>query len=79
MPEDLRFAGIEPDDFDVFVLKTRAHFRRGFDDTGYAPTIVIVDAPGDWFGTTRLGALTYEHAPIGRLYPFGSPPAEWVP
>jgi microcystin degradation protein MlrC len=78
MPEDLRFAGIEPDDFDVFVLKTRAHFRRGFDDTGYAPTIVIVDAPGDWFGTTRLGALTYEHAPIGRLYPFGSPPAEWV-
>ncbi|MEX2531627.1 MAG: M81 family metallopeptidase [Gemmatimonadota bacterium] len=75
VPEALRFADIEPDDFDVFVLKTRAHFRRGFDDTGYAPTIMLVDAPGDWFGTTRLGALSYEHAPIERLYPFGSPAA----
>jgi microcystin degradation protein MlrC len=71
MPEQLRFAGLEPDDFDVFVLKTRAHFRRGFDDNGYAKTILIVDAPGDWFGTTRLGALRYEHAPLNRLYPFG--------
>jgi hypothetical protein len=53
------------------VLKTRAHFRRGFDDTGYARTILIVDAPGDWVGTTRLGALPYEYAPIGSLYPFG--------
>jgi microcystin degradation protein MlrC len=72
MPEQLRFADLEPDDFDVFVLKTRAHFRRGFDDNGYAKTILIVDAPGDWFGTTRLGALRYEHAPIQRLYPFGA-------
>jgi microcystin degradation protein MlrC len=78
-PEQLRFAGIEPDDYDVFVLKTRVHFRRGFDDTGYAPTIIIVDAPGDWFGTTRLGALHYEHAPITGLYPFGTPPADWRP
>ena len=72
MPGQLRFADLEPDDFDVFVLKTRAHFRRGFDDNGYAKTILIVDAPGDWFGTTRLGALGYEHAPIDRLYPFGA-------
>lgn len=74
MPDQLRFAGIEPNDFKVFVLKTRAHFRRGFDDNGYAKTVLIVDAPGDWFGTTRLGALRYEHAPIGTLYPFGTPP-----
>jgi microcystin degradation protein MlrC len=72
MPEQLRFAVLNPDDFDVFVLKTRAHFRRGFDDNGYAKTILIVDAPGDWFGTTRLGALRYEHTPIDRLYPFGA-------
>lgn len=71
MPEQLRFANLDPDSFDVFVLKTRAHFRRGFDDNGYAKTIMIVDAPGDWFGTTRLGALRYEHAPIRQLYPFG--------
>lgn len=75
MPEQLRFAGLEPDAFKVFVLKTRAHFRRGFDDTGYARTILLVDAPGDWFGTTRLKALRYEHAPIGELYPFGTPQA----
>jgi microcystin degradation protein MlrC len=78
-PNELRFANIEPDDYRVFVLKSRAHFRRGFDDNGYAKTILIVDAPGDWFGTTRLGALRYEQAPIDRLYPFGTPPASWIP
>jgi microcystin degradation protein MlrC len=78
-PRELRFAGIEPDSFKVFLLKTRAHFRRGFDDNGYAKTIQIVDAPGDWVGTTRLGALRYENAPISRLYPFGTPPADAIP
>ena len=68
--EPLRIAGIDPDDYDVFVLKSRVHFRRGFDETGYARTILIVDAPGAWFGTTRLNALKYEHAPIDTLYPF---------
>ena len=66
----LRFAGIDPDDYDVFVVKSRVHFRRGFDETGYAKTILVVDAPGAWFGTTRLNALEYEHAPIDSLYPF---------
>jgi microcystin degradation protein MlrC len=66
----LRFAGMDPDDYDVFVLKTRVHFRRGFHETGYAPTIIIVDAPGDWFGTTRLEALDYEHVDIRAYYPF---------
>ena len=66
----LRFAGIDPDDYEVFVVKSRVHFRRGFDETGYAKTILVVDAPGAWFGTTRLNALEYEHAPIDTLYPF---------
>ena len=26
---------------------SRVHFRRGFDETGYAKTIMVVDAPGD--------------------------------
>ncbi|MCW8926324.1 MAG: M81 family metallopeptidase [Xanthomonadales bacterium] len=68
--EPLRIAGINPDDYDVFVVKSRVHFRRGFDETGYAKTIIIVDAPGPWFGTTRLDALDYQHAPIDKLYPF---------
>ncbi len=75
-PGQLRFGPIEPDDFDVIVTKSRVHFRRGFDDDGYAPTIVIVDAPGDWFGTIRLDALAFEHGPLSRLYPFGEPPPE---
>lgn len=70
-PESLRFGPIDPDNFEVFVLKTRVHFRRGFDDTGYAPSIFIVDAPGDWFGTTRLEALDYKNINIADFYPFG--------
>ncbi len=70
-PQQVRFGPIEPDDFDVFVLKTRVHFRRGFDETGYAPTIHIVDAPGDWFGTLRLDALEYENVDLTDFYPFG--------
>lgn len=72
-PEQLRFGPIEPDDYDVFVSNTRAHFRRGFYETGYAQTILIVDAPGDWFGTVRLEALDYENVDITDYYPFGDP------
>lgn len=71
-PEQLRTGPINPDDYDVFVVKSRVHFRRGFDETGYARTILVVDAPGPWVGTTRLDALDYQHAPIDRLYPFGT-------
>jgi microcystin degradation protein MlrC len=72
-PGQLRFGSIDPDEYDVFVVKSRVHFRRGFDETGYAKTILVVDAPGPWVGTTRLEALDYRHAPIDRLYPFGTP------
>ena len=75
-PEQLRFGPLDPDSFEVFVVKSRVHFRRGFDETGYAPSIVVFEAPGPWVGTTRLDALDYQHAPIDRLYPFGSPDAE---
>lgn len=72
----LRFGPIEPDDYDVFVLKSRVHFRRGFDETGYANTILIVDAPGDWFGTVRLDALDYQNVDPEDYYPFGDPEYE---
>lgn len=74
-----RFGPVEPDNFDVFVLKSRVHFRRGYDETGYAKTIHIVDGPGDWFGTVRLEALDYKNVNIEDFYPFGNPdydPAE---
>lgn len=59
-----RIGPVEPDGYDVFVLKSRVHFRRGFDETGYAKTIHIVDTPGDWFETIRLDALEYENIDV---------------
>jgi microcystin degradation protein MlrC len=72
-PEQLRHGPIDPDSYDVIVVKSRVHFRRGFDETGYAKTILVVDAPGPYVGTTALDALDYEFAPIEQLYPFGEP------
>ena len=69
-PSRMEFGGINPDDFDVFVVKSRVHFRRGFDETGYAKTIMVVDAPGPWFGTTRLDALDYQNIDLQQLYPY---------
>ena len=62
--------GIKPDEYQVFVVNSRVHFRRGFDETGYAKTILLVDAPGDWFGTTRLDALDYQNIKLSSLYPY---------
>jgi len=69
-PERLRFDPINPDNYKVFVVKSRVHFRGGFDETGYAKSIFVVDAPGPWFGTVRLNALEYKYGPISKLYPF---------
>jgi microcystin degradation protein MlrC len=72
--EQLEVGGLDPDDFDAFVTKSRAHFRRGFDETGYAKSIYLVDAPGDFYGTIRLEALTYENVELTDMYPYGTPP-----
>ena len=72
--EELEFGPLDPDDFDTFVVKSRVHFRRGFDETGYARTIIIVDAPGPFVGTIRLDALPYENVTLSDFYPYGTPP-----
>lgn len=72
--EELRFGPLDPDEFDSFVLKSRVHFRRGFDETGYAKTIIIVDAPGPFVGTVHLEALPYENVTLSDYYPYGTPP-----
>ena len=72
-PDAFRFGTIDPADYDVFVVKSRIHFRRGFDETGYAPTVLVVEAPGPFVGTVFLDALPYEHVDLGDLYPFGAP------
>jgi len=72
-PERFEFLPWELDDFDVFVVKSRVHFRRGFDETGFAKRIVVVEAPGPFVGTTFLDALPYENVDLSVLYPFGTP------
>lgn len=72
--EQLEFGPVDPDNFDVFVTKSRVHFRRGFDETGYAKSIFLVDAPGPFVGTTRLDALQYENVTLTDYYPYGTPP-----
>ncbi|MGD1892585.1 MAG: M81 family metallopeptidase [Cyclobacteriaceae bacterium] len=69
-PSQLSFSDIQPDDYNVIVVNSRVHFRRGFDETGYAKTIMVVDAPGPWFGTTRLSALDYQNVDLASLYPY---------
>ena len=72
-PERFAVGDIDPADYDVFVVKSRAHFRRGFDETGFAKTIIIVEATGPFIGTTFLDALPYENVDLSKLYPYGTP------
>lgn len=73
-PSYLKIGSLDPDDFDIFVVKSRVHFRRGFDETGYAKTILPVDAPGPFIGTIHLDALPYENVKLTDYYPYGTPP-----
>ncbi|MDE2333216.1 MAG: M81 family metallopeptidase [Rhodospirillales bacterium] len=71
--EQLREMGIEPGAFDVIAIKSRVHFRRGFDDSGFASTILLVEPDEPFLGTVRLEALPYRHLEIARFYPYGDP------
>jgi microcystin degradation protein MlrC len=72
-PETFATMGLDPARFDIFAIKSRAHFRRGFDDSGFAPTILLVEPPEPFMGTVRLEALPYEHLDLTKFYPFGNP------
>ncbi len=72
-PERFAMGNVDPANYDVFMVKSRVHFRRGFDETGYAKKIVIVEAPKPFVGTTSLDALPYENVDLSVLYPFGTP------
>jgi microcystin degradation protein MlrC len=74
-PAAFESLGLDLEDFDVFVVKSRVHFRRGFHENGFARTIVVVEAPGPFVGTTFLDALPYEHVDLSTLYPYGAPEA----
>jgi microcystin degradation protein MlrC len=72
-PERLRAYGLDPDDFKIFAIKSRVHFRRGFDDSGFARTILLVEPPEPFLGTVRLDALPYRNVDLKQFYPYGDP------
>ncbi|MBV9559083.1 MAG: M81 family metallopeptidase [Bradyrhizobium sp.] len=72
-PFPLRALGLDLDAFDVFAIKSRVHFRRGFDDNGFARTILLVEPDQPFLGTIHLAALPYENVDLKRFYPYGEP------
>jgi len=71
--EDMGFA---LEDFDAFAIKSRVHFRRGFDDSGFAAAIYLVEPPDPFLGTVRLDGLDYRNVVLGDFYPYGNPAFE---
>jgi microcystin degradation protein MlrC len=67
-PKDLNFP---IDQFKVFAIKSRVHFRRGFDDSGFAKTILLVEPEQPFLGTVRLDALPYKNVDVKKFYPYG--------
>ena len=57
--------------FKAFAIKSRMHFRRGFYDSGYAKTILLVEPDEPFVGTVRLEALDYKYLKLDKFYPHG--------
>jgi microcystin degradation protein MlrC len=72
-PNSFRALGLNIDDFKVFAIKSRVHFRRGFDDGGFAKTILLVEPAEPFLGTVRLEGLNYENIDLAKYYPYGNP------
>ncbi len=58
--------GINLEELDIIVLKSRVHFRRGYYENGFAESIILIDAPG--MGPADLTNLNYTNIP-DNLYP----------
>lgn len=72
-PRSFTEAGLDLAAFDVFCIKSRVHFRRGFDDSGFAPTILLVEPDQPFLGTIRLDGLPYQNVDLKAFYPYGDP------
>lgn len=75
-PATMERYGVRLADFRAFAIKSRVHFRRGFDDSGFAPTIILVEPTEGFLGTVQLDALPYEHVRLADYYPYMSADAE---
>jgi microcystin degradation protein MlrC len=57
--------------FNAIAIKSRVHFRRGFDDSGFAKTILLVEPIEPFLGTVRLNGLPYKNVDLAKFYPYG--------
>ncbi|MEM6300490.1 MAG: M81 family metallopeptidase [Pseudomonadota bacterium] len=62
-PNPLVDIGVPIDKLDIFVVKSRNHFRGGFIETGFAKHAVVIDAPGH--GPANISRLDYKNKPEG--------------
>jgi microcystin degradation protein MlrC len=72
-PGSLGTLGLDVSAFKVFAIKSRVHFRRGFDDSGFAKTILLVEPVEPFLGTVRLEGLPYQNVDLKKFYPYGDP------
>ena len=72
-PLPLNALGFDVAAFKVIAIKSRVHFRRGFDDSGFAKTILLVEPVEPFLGTVRLDGLPYQNIDLKTFYPYGSP------
>jgi microcystin degradation protein MlrC len=72
-PLPLNVLGFDVGSFKVIAIKSRVHFRRGFDDSGFAKTILLVEPVEPFLGTVRLEGLPYENVDLKEFYPYGEP------
>jgi len=70
-PADLAGQAFAIEQFKIFAIKSRVHFRRGFDDSGFAKTILLVEPIEPFLGTVRLDALPYRNVDVKKFYPYG--------
>jgi microcystin degradation protein MlrC len=72
-PFSIKDLGLDPNTFQIMAIKSRAHFRRGFHDNGFAKTILLVEPTEPFLGTVHLDKLPYEHVDLKNYYPYGNP------
>ncbi len=72
-PLTLNALGFDVASFKVIAIKSRVHFRRGFDDSGFAKTILLVEPLEPFLGTVRLDGLPYRNVDLKKFYPYGEP------
>ncbi|MBR2816770.1 MAG: M81 family metallopeptidase [Reyranella sp.] len=70
-PWSLKALGLDVTSFKAFAIKSRVHFRRGFDDSGFARTILLVEPDQPFLGTVHLDGLPYRNVDLRKFYPYG--------